>query len=173
MFFSALVCFVLAVAIGSWRQMSGVYEKHLSYNCPPAWRNPIIRIITWLLSTSLSVLFAYALLLSLMISIDDGFGKFVFCLFLFIRLLTSAYFGAYRALKRCEEIARKYTIDNLNYDAMADDLLRKQREDGNEEITKDEIIILMKETAEKFKNNNFDDFERQALNELKKRFKNR
>ena len=111
LFILAITCFILAVAIGSWRQMCGVYEMQMPFNCPRIWHNTVVRIVTWVLSTLLSIVFAMIFATWIITEINQWFGRFTFGIFLFIRWLLSGFFGAYPAFKRCEEFTNTHATD--------------------------------------------------------------
>lgn len=159
----AIVCFFLAVAIGSWRQMCGVYELQMPFNCPPIWRNTFVRVVTWLISTSLSLVFATILSIWVIDVVNEWLGKFSFGVFLYLRWLTSAFFGGYPAIKRCKEFNNEYAMENVNYDALADAMIKTRRNNNEPEIPKDEIIALLKDSAHKISTNTLDEDEQKAL----------
>lgn len=164
----AFTCFALAVAVGAWRQMCTVYELKMPFNNPPIWRKTSVRVVTWLMSTSLSLIFATILSLWVTAALNDWVGKFSFGVFLYIRWLTSAFFGAYPAIKRCEEFDNEYAAENVNYDALADAMVKVRQHNGDEYIPKEEIIDLLKESAKKISTDSLDDDERKALEEFRK-----
>jgi len=159
----AIICFILAVAIGSWRQMCGVYEIQMPFNCPRIWNNVFVKILTWILSTTLSIIFATIFAMWISVEINDWFGKFTFGVFLYIRWLTSGFFGGYPAIKRCEEFNNTYATENVNYDALADAMIKTRRNKNEPEIPKDEIIALLKDSAHKISTNTLDEDEHKAL----------
>jgi len=159
----AIVCFILAVAIGSWRQMCGVYEIQMPFNCPRIWNSVFVKILTWILSTTLSIIFATIFSMWISVEVNDWFGKFTFGVFLYIRWLTSGFFGSYPAIKRCEEFNNTYASENVNYDALADAMIKTRRNNNEPEIPKDEIIALLKDSAHKISTNNLDEDEQKAL----------
>jgi hypothetical protein len=69
----AIACFILAVAIGSWRQMCGVYEIQMPFNCPRILNSVFIKVLTWILSTTLSIIFATILSMWISVEINDWF----------------------------------------------------------------------------------------------------
>lgn len=60
MLFLGLTSGVIAVLIGAWRQMCTVFEAEDPFELPSAWRVPQVRLLTWGLSTALSIFFAFA-----------------------------------------------------------------------------------------------------------------
>ena len=50
------VCLFFATGVGAWRQMSQIVALKREWDVPLLWRNMFVRSITWLLSTSLSIL---------------------------------------------------------------------------------------------------------------------
>jgi hypothetical protein len=127
----AVICFILAVAIGSWRQMCGVYELKMPHNNPPIWRNPFVRIFTWIISTSLSIIFATILAMWISVEVNDWLGKFSFGVLLLIRWVTSLFFGAYPAYKRCEEFQKTYGKGSKFDDEFNEEMI-KARNQNNE-----------------------------------------
>lgn len=164
----ATISFIIAVAIGAWRQMCGVYELQMPYNCPPIWHSKVLRTITWLLSTGLSIVFAMIFANWIIVEVNDLFGKFTFGVFLYVRWMFSAFFGGYPAIKRCEEFANRYATENVNYDALAEAMVKTRRDNGEEEISKDELIELLKDSAKKISTNTLDDEEQRALEAFRK-----
>lgn len=110
--FIAFICFALAVAIGAYRQMCGVYELYLPYNCPPLWQSTFARVITWSISTVLSIVYAFILAMWVIDTVNDWVGKFSFGVFLVLRWQISALIGAYPAMKRVEEFRKEFGLDN-------------------------------------------------------------
>ncbi len=108
LFLLAIICFILAVAIGAWRQMCSVYALHMPFNCPRIWGNIFFRVGTWFLSTILSIVFALILAMWIMSEVHELFGAFTFGIFLYSRFLISGFWGAYPAIKRCDEFKNKY-----------------------------------------------------------------
>ena len=159
----AIVCFILAVAIGSWRQMCGVYEIQMPFNCPRIWNSVFVKILTWILSTTLSIIFATIFAMWISVEMNDWFGKFTFGVFLYIRWLISGFFGSYPAIMRCEEFSNTYASENVNYDALADAMIKTRRNNNEPEIPKDEIIALLKDSAHKISTNTLYEDEQKAL----------
>jgi len=126
----AIVCFILAVAIGSWRQMCEVYELQMPHNNPPIWNNAFVRIFTWILSTSLSIIFAMIFAMWISSEVNDWFGKFTFGVFLLIRWLTSAFIGAYPANKRCEEFHNTYGSGSAFSNEIKDEIFKSRRKNN-------------------------------------------
>jgi hypothetical protein len=159
----AIICFILAVAIGSWRQMCDVYQLHMPFNCPPIWNNAFVRIFTWILSAMFSLIFATIFAMWISEEVNDWFGKFTFGVFLTIRWLTSGFFGSYPAIKRCNEFKNTYASDNVNYDELANSMIKTRRQNNESEISKDEIIAQLKVSAHKISTNTLDEDEQKAL----------
>lgn len=166
--FLAFICFVLAVAVGAWRQKCRVYELHMPINCPSIWRNSTVRVVTWLISTSLSLVFATILSVWVMDVVNEWVGKFSFGVFLFLRWMTSAVFGGSTAIKRVAEFNNEFSVEHVNYDAVANAMMKTRRERGEPEIPKEEIIALLKKSAKDIASNNLDDEEQRALAEFRK-----
>jgi hypothetical protein len=159
----AFICFVLAIAVGAWRQMCTVYEHKMPFNNPPIWRKTSVRVVTWLMSTSLSLIFATIFSLWVSAAVNEWVGKFSFGVFLYMRYVASAFFGAYPALKRCGEFNNEYDIENINYDALAEAMVKARHNNGDEYVHKEELIDLLKDSAKKISTDSLDDDERKAL----------
>lgn len=170
--FTALICFVVAVAVGAWRQMCGVYEMHMPFNCPPVWRNTFFRLITWLVSTILSLVFALLLSMWVIEVVNEWVGKFSFGVFLYTRWLVSGFIGAYPAMRRCQQFTQTNTYENVDYEGLAESMIKTWRENGNGEISKEKVIAMLKDSAHKISTNNLNEDEQKALNYFRRIEKN-
>lgn len=103
LFILALVCFVLAVMIGSWRQSCVIYEVRLPYNLPRYWSYSYIRILTWLITAALSIIYSFLIASWVIENIGELIGKFSFGVLLLIRWITSNFFGARKAMAVCDQ----------------------------------------------------------------------
>ncbi len=108
LFLTAIISFVIAVAIGAWRQMCGIYEARMPFNNPPMWHNGFVRISTWLATAFFSIVFAFVIATWISISIGEFTGKFSFGVLLLMRWYVSMFIGAFPAVKRCDEFEAKY-----------------------------------------------------------------
>jgi hypothetical protein len=97
-----IISMLLAIAIGAWRQSCIVYENRMSYNCPPLWRNPFARMITWVLTAAFSIVFSALFAFLISRYINDFFGKFSFGGFLVLRWWASMFLGALPARKKAD-----------------------------------------------------------------------
>jgi hypothetical protein len=104
----AIICFVIAVAVGSWRQMCGIYEAKMPYNVPSAWHNNFIRIGSWIFVAVLSLIFALIISVWIKNSIGEFIGKFSFGVLLVTRWFFSMFIGGFPAVKKVDEFERKY-----------------------------------------------------------------
>lgn len=103
LFLVALLCVPAAVALGAWRQMCIVYANHMSYNCPPAWRNPAVKFFTWILTGILTLAFSLIFAYLLAKNIDDQLGRQAFGGFILLRWFASKYFGAFPAQRKSDQ----------------------------------------------------------------------
>lgn len=102
----ALLSFLAAIAIGAYRQMCNVYFVQLPYNCPSSWRSPLFRFVTWIISTSLSVTYAFILATWIVEEVNVLLGQFSFGVFLSLRWLISVLVGAGPAMRHAEAVLR-------------------------------------------------------------------
>ncbi len=114
LFFIAVICFVIAVAIGAWRQMCGVYELRMPHNNPPIWRSGFVRVSTWIATTFFSIIFAYIIAMWISTSIGELIGKISFGVLLVARIFASMFIGAFNATKRCDEFEAEYLNQSDN-----------------------------------------------------------
>ncbi len=112
----AIFCFCLATAIGAWRQSCAIYEIHLPYNCPSAWMNPAVRIVTWMITATLAVISAYVFADLIRDNIGDFVGKFSFGVILVTRWFLSSAFGGMPAYSKSQEIMSQYTSNSTTDD---------------------------------------------------------
>ena len=101
-----IVCLFVATGVGAWRQMSQIVAQKREWDVPLLWHNMFVRSITWLLSTSLSImgaLFAERLLAPFLGELG---AKFSFGVILLLRWWASM-FVAWRILRT------KYTEEEL------------------------------------------------------------
>jgi len=166
-FILCVTCFIVAVAIGAWRQMCGAYELQMPFNCPRIWHHTWIKVVTWLLSTSLSIIFAFILSTWIVTEVNEWFGKFTFGVFLYLRWLVSAFIGGYPAIKRSEEFALNNAKDYVDYDTLADNWIKARRKSGQPEIDKHEVIAMLKKSAHDVSSNNLTELEKRALVDMR------
>jgi hypothetical protein len=107
--FIAVICFIIAVAIGAWRQMCMVYELRMPFNNPLIWRHSrFVRVSTWIATAFFSIVFAYIIAMWISTSIGEFTGKFSFGVLLVTRMFASMFIGAFPAIKRCDKFEAKY-----------------------------------------------------------------
>ena len=165
--FTVFICFVVAVAVGAWRQMCGVYEIHMPFNCPSIWRNKFFRITTWLISTILSLVFALLLSKWVIEIVNEWVGKFSFGVFLYTRWLVSGFIGAYPAMRRCQQFTESNAYEHVDYEGLAESIIKIWRENGNGEISKEKVIAKLKDSAQNISTNNLSEDEQKALDYFK------
>ena len=166
-FILCITCFILAVAIGAWRQMCCAYELQMPFECPRIWNHTWIKIATWLLSTSLSVIFAFILSTWIVTEVNEWLGKFTFGVFLYLRWLVSAFIGGYPAIKRSEEFALSNVQNYVDYDALADNWIKARRKSGQPELDKGQVIAMLKQSAHDISSNNLSELENRALEDMR------
>jgi len=113
----AIICFLISALIGAWRQSCIIYEKYYEINLPMAWRRGQSKIITWVITTTLSLIFAFISASWLIYELGHIYGKYSFevnfCFCLYIRWLVSYQFGARPAKKKYQAFLRDYVnIEN-------------------------------------------------------------
>jgi hypothetical protein len=116
----ALICFILAVKIGSWRHKCALLELHMPYECPRIWLNKFVKNFTLILSVLFSIIFASLLTDFTMDIINSIFGKLnswvdilFFCLLLYSRMLISEFFGNKSLELNDDYISNKDIFDKL------------------------------------------------------------
>ncbi len=114
LFLTAIISFVIAVAIGAWRQMCGIYEARMPFNNPPMWHNGFVRISTWIATAFFSIVFAFIIAMWISTSIGEFIGKFSFGVLLITRWYVSMFIGAFPAVKKCDEFEAKYVSQAEN-----------------------------------------------------------
>ena len=111
---AAIISFVIAVAIGAWRQMCMVYELRMPFNNPLIWRHSsFVRISTWIATAFFSIVFAFIIAMWISSSIGEFTGKFSFGVLLVIRMFTSMFIGAFPAVRKCDEFEAKYVNESV------------------------------------------------------------
>lgn len=99
----ALICGVLAVLLGAWRQASGVYELALESNCPKIWKYKTIKIATWIVTALLSLIFAIVMAKWISLNVGDFIGRFSFGAILAARWIASMLIGLFPANTKCDK----------------------------------------------------------------------
>jgi len=106
-----VIIFLIAVALGAWRQSCIVYETHNAPELGPrAWYTAGIRQITWLITTIFSIAFAFIVATWLSINVGEFIGKFSFGVLLVLRWFISMVIGAWPAINYLEKVMNS-TID--------------------------------------------------------------
>lgn len=101
-----VVCLLSGTAIGAWRQMCGILAIKQEWDAPLAWRNILVRSITWVLSTSLSIVGAFYASVLLAPLFGEFGAKFSLGVILLFRWWASMFI-AWKMLRI------KYTNDEL------------------------------------------------------------
>ena len=115
----AIICFLVAVAVGAWRQSCIVYESnHAAELGPRAWYFTGVKQTTWLITTIFSIFFAFQIATWVGDNFDEFIGKFSFGVSLMIRWFISMVLGAWPATKIVEEVMNS----NNNDDAFSKDI---------------------------------------------------
>lgn len=96
-----IICFLISIAIGSWRQACSVYAVKYHFNCPRSWHSPAVKVVSWLMVAILAIAGSFILANWIQLNLNDFLGRFTFGILLLTRWLFSAYFGSYRAHKNC------------------------------------------------------------------------
>jgi len=171
LFAIAIICFLVASALGAWRQMCGFYEVKMQFNTPSAWDSRFIRIFSWLITTICSIAFSFIAASWIYYSYGEFIGKFSFGVFLFIRWLTSMLIGVYPAFNKHAAFEEKYlgkSIEMIDYEGLADSMMENWKDSGKFDISRDDLITLLKENAVDLSNNNLDKEEIRALDKFRK-----
>jgi len=135
----ATVCFIFAVLIGAWRQ-SCIFYRNFYVNAvgPIAWKYRSVRVISWLITSILSVIFAYIFANWVMNEINQVLGKFTFGVFLVTRLIVSLLIAIYTTEILDKIFGERSTIKintidtNLNDDDRVRDVINSFFNNSNE-----------------------------------------
>jgi len=96
---SAVICLLVSVIIGSWRNYCVFWAKYLQTNCPFGWRNSIVRFGTLFIVFFASVWFSF-IGASLIVRQEYSLNWLFLFLTLFLsRWLISRGLGYYKAKK--------------------------------------------------------------------------
>jgi hypothetical protein len=104
--------------------------------------------------------------------VNEWVGKFSFGIFLYTRWLVSGFIGAYPAMKRCQQFTQTNTYENVDYERLAESMIKTWRDNGYGEISKEKVIAMLKDSAHKISTNNLNDDEQKALDYFRKIEKN-
>jgi hypothetical protein len=107
-----VISFVIAVALGAWRQSCIVYEaQNAAMLGPRAWYITGVRQITWLITTIFSIVFAFIVATWIGNNIGEFIGKFSFGVLLVFRWFISMAFGAWPAINHLEKVMNSTADD--------------------------------------------------------------
>lgn len=92
----ALITGYLAFAIGKWRQGCCYWEMEGPHNLPSIWRNPMVRIGSWLVVATCSLVFVTAIAIPISEEINSLLGKFAWGVLLIARWYASGIAATFK-----------------------------------------------------------------------------
>ena len=94
---------LVAVLIGAWRQSCEVYELAAPSKCPKIWMNKTVRVLTWIVTAILSLIFAIEVSRWVRTNVGELIGNFSFGALLAARWIASMMIGSFPANEKCRK----------------------------------------------------------------------